>query len=63
MSPIYQLPMKLFLRHSAKSLIAQEERMVPRLHLSHAIVVRLRVRRADVVTLSPETAGTLVFEH
>ncbi len=52
----------LLFRHSAKSLTAQDERlatlrrMVTRLHLPHAIVVRLNVRKGNVVILTPETA-------
>ncbi len=52
----------LMLRHSAKNLNAQEEclatspYLVRRLHLPHAIEVRLRVRNINVVILTPETA-------
>ncbi len=55
----------LFFRHSAKSLNAQEEhvatspQLVTRLHLPHAIVVRLRSRKSNVVILTPESAGTI----
>ncbi len=57
--------MLLLFRHGAKSLNAQEERLVTspqlvtRLHLPHAIVVRLHVCKINVVTLTPETAGTV----
>ncbi len=53
----------LLFRHSAKSLNAQEGRLVTspqlvtRLHLSHAIVVKLHVRKSNVVILTPETVG------
>ncbi len=54
------LPSMLF-RHSAKSLIAKEERLatspcflVTRLHLPHVIVMGLHVRKVNVVTLTPE---------
>ncbi len=33
--------------------------MVTRLHLPHAIVVMLHVRKSNVVILTPETAGTV----
>ncbi len=33
--------------------------MVARLDLPHAIVVRLHVRKSNVVILTPETAGTV----
>ncbi len=52
-------------RLSAKSLIAQEERLtaspklLTRLHLPHAIEVRLYVRKINVVILTPETPGTV----
>ncbi len=52
----------LMLRHSAKNLNAQEEclatspYLVRRLHLPHAIEVRLRVRNINVVIVTPETA-------
>ncbi len=55
----------LLFRHSAKSLNAQEHRlaisplMVTRFHLPHAIVVRLHVRKGDVVILTPETVVTV----
>ncbi len=55
----------LLVRHRAKSLISQEERLatspqlVTRLHLSHALVVRLHVRKSSVVILTPETADTV----
>ncbi len=54
--------MLLLFRHSAKSLIAQEEHLaaspylVTRLHLLHAIVVRFHVRKNNVVILTPEMA-------
>ncbi len=49
----------LLFRYSAKSLNAQEERLatspqlVKRLHLPHAIVVRLHVRESNVAILTP----------
>ncbi len=52
----------LLLTHSAKNLNAQEERLatspylVTRLHLPHAILVRLHVLKINVVILTPETA-------
>ncbi len=52
----------LLFRHSAKSLNAQDERLVTspylvtRLHLPHAIEVRLHMRKSNVVILTPETA-------
>ncbi len=55
----------LLFMHSAESLNAQEERLdtspylVTRLHLPHAIVVRLHVRKSHVVILTPETVGTV----
>ncbi len=55
----------LLFRHSAESLIAQEDRLatspqlVTRLHLPHTIVVRLHVRKSNVVILTPETAATV----
>ncbi len=55
----------LLFRHSAKSLNTQEERLatlpqlVTRLHLPHALVVRLHVRKSYVVILTPKTAGTV----
>ncbi len=55
----------LLFRHSANSRNAQEEHLatspslVTRLHLPHAIVVRLHVRKSNVVILTPETAGTV----
>ncbi len=56
----------LFLfRHSAKSFKAQEERLVTspqlvtRLHLLHAIAVRLHLRKSNAVILTPEMAGTI----
>ncbi len=51
--------------HNAKRLIAQEERqatspyLVTRLYLPHVIVVRLHVRKINVVILTPETVGTV----
>ncbi len=50
---------------NVKSLIAQEERLatspplVTRLHLPHAIVVRLHECKINAVILPPETAGTV----
>ncbi len=55
----------LLFRHSAKSLNAKEERLatspqlVTRLHLSHTIVVKLHVRKANVVILTPEMTDTV----
>ncbi len=55
----------LLFRHSANSLNAQEEHLatspkfMTRLHLPHAIVVKLRVRKRNVVILTPETAVTV----
>ncbi len=55
----------LLLRHSANSSIAQEERpatssyLVTRLHLPHAIVVRLHVRKICVDILTSESAGLI----
>ncbi len=55
----------LLFRHSAKNLNAQEERlatspqMVTRLHLPHAIVVRLHERKSNVFILTLETAVTV----
>ncbi len=56
----------LLFGHSAKSSIAQSERLqatspllVTRLHLPLAIVVRLHVRKSNVVILTPETAVTV----
>ncbi len=52
----------LLFRLSAKSLKAQEKRLatspkfVTRLHLPHAIVARLDVRKINVVIFTPETA-------
>ncbi len=52
-------------RHNAKSLNAHEERQTTalkfatRLHLPHAIVVRLHVRKINVVILIPEVAATV----
>ncbi len=40
----FQLLLLSLFRHSVKSLDAQEERLVTRLNLPHAIVVRLHVR-------------------
>ncbi len=53
----------LLFRHSAKILNAQEERLATsprlatRLHLPHAVVVSLHLRKSNVVILTPETAG------
>ncbi len=55
----------LLFRHSAKNKNAQDERlaisslMATRLHLPHAIVVRLDVRKSNVAILTPETAVTV----
>ncbi len=55
----------LLFRHSAKSSIAQDERLatspglVTRLHLRHAIAVRFHVRKINAVILTPETVGTV----
>ncbi len=58
--------MLLFLlRHGVKSLNAQEERLatssylVTRLHLPHAIAVRLHVHKGNVVIFTPHTAVTV----
>ncbi len=45
----------LLLRHSVKSLIAHEERMTTRLHLPHAIVMRLDVHYINIAIPTPET--------
>ncbi len=61
---VQALPLLLF-RHGAKILNAQDERLatspklVTRLHLPHAIVVRLHVCKSNVVILTPETAVTV----
>ncbi len=61
----WQLLLLLF-RHSTKGLNAQGERLatspklVTRLQLPRAIVVKLHVRKINVVILTPETAGTVV---
>ncbi len=39
-------------------MIKTSARLVLRLHLPHAIVVRLHVRKSNVVILTAETAGT-----
>ncbi len=55
----------LLFRHSAKSTNAQNEhlatspQLVTRLNLPHAKVVRLHVRKMNVVILTPETAVTV----
>ncbi len=60
----WQLLLLLF-RHSTKSLNAQEEhlasspKLVTRLQLPRAIVVKLHVRKINVVILTPETADTV----
>ncbi len=52
-------------RLSAKCSIAQEKRLatstylIVRLHLPHAIVARLYVRKSDVIILTQETSGTV----
>ncbi len=54
----------LFFRHSAKSHNAQDEhlatspKMVKRLHLPHAVVMRFHVRKINFVIFTPETVGT-----
>ncbi len=59
------LLMLLLFSHSAKRLNVQDERLatslylVPKLHLLHAIAVRLNVRKSNVVFLTPETAVTV----
>ncbi len=45
----------LLLRHSVTSSIAHEERMATRLHLPHAIVMRLHAHYIIMVILTPET--------
>ncbi len=58
------LTLLLLFRHSAKSLNAQDElvatstRLMKRLHLPHAIVMRLYVLKSNVVILTPETMVT-----
>ncbi len=53
------------LRHSVKSLNAQEEHLATspqleaRLHLPHTIVVRLHARKINAVILTQETADTV----
>ncbi len=42
--------------HSAKRFLAQDERLA-RLHLPPAIVVRLHVRKSNIVILTPETVA------
>ncbi len=60
----HQLLLLLF-RHSAKSLNVQDVRLasspqlVTRLHLPHAIVVRLHKLKSSVFTLIPHTTGTV----
>ncbi len=55
----------LLIRRSAKTLNAQEERLatstqlVARLHLSHGIVMGLRVRKTNGDILTQETAITV----
>ncbi len=55
--------MMLLFKHSTGSSIAQAERLaispelVTRLHLPHAMVVRLHVHKINVVILTPETAS------
>ncbi len=57
--------MPLLFRRSAKSFYAQEERLaislylLARLHLPHAIVVRLYVSINNAVILTPKAAGTV----
>ncbi len=52
----------MLFKHCAKSLNAQEQllatspQLVTMLHLLHAILVRLHVRKSNVVILTPETA-------
>ncbi len=60
----------LLSRHSAKSLIAQDERMatpswwIIMLHLHHAVEVKLHTHYVDVVILIQETVDLdLVFEQ
>ncbi len=59
------LSLLLLFRHSAKNLNAHEERLatspqlVTRLHLLHAIVVRLHALKSNVVILTPGTEGTV----
>ncbi len=49
--------LKMFL---FKSSTAQEERLaMTRLHLPHVIVVRLYVRKSNVVIITPETVDTV----
>ncbi len=55
----------LLLRHRAKNLNAQEERLatspqlVAKLHLPHMIVLRLHVCKSNIVMLTLETVGTI----
>ncbi len=49
----------LLFRHSAKSLNAQDDRLVTRPHLPLAIVMRSHMRKSDVLILTPETAVTV----
>ncbi len=56
----------MLLSHSAESVNAQKERLttspflVTRLHLPHAIVVKLHVRKINgVIILTPETVVTV----
>ncbi len=55
----------LLVRHSVTKLNAQDERLatsselVTMLHLPLAIVLRLHVRKIDVIILTPEMVGTV----
>ncbi len=55
----------LLIRHSAKTLNAQEDRLatspqlVARLHLPHAIVMGLRLRKTNGYILTQESAVTV----
>ncbi len=55
----------MLFRHCAKSLNAQEQlhatspQLVTRIHLLHAILVRLHVRKSNAVILTPERVGTV----
>ncbi len=61
----FLLLLQLLFRHSAESYNAPEERLatspllVTRLHLPHAIEVRLHMCKSNVVILTPETADTV----
>ncbi len=68
-TPVNDTLLLLLFRHSAKSLDAQDEllatsfQMVTRLHLPHAIVVRLHVRKATLLSSHRKWRSPLVFEQ